>query len=84
MLEKYRATIHGDRIEWEGEEPAGLSSTSSIMVDVTVVAVDTRKPDSERAVAALREIAKRGGIKAIKDPVKWQRQIRKDRPLPGR
>lgn len=24
------------------------------------------------------------GLRAIKDPVAWQREIRKDRPLPGR
>ena len=39
--------------------------------------------DMDKAVAALREIAKRGGT-GIKDPVAWQREIRKDRPLPGR
>lgn len=86
MMEKYRATIQGDRIEWEGDEPTGLSSSGQITVDVTVVggSASEKKPDSKRAVAALRKIAERGGIKSIPDPVKWQREIRKDRPLPGR
>ena len=35
------------------------------------------------AVAILREIAARGGVD-IPDPVAWQREIRADRPLPGR
>ena len=38
----------------------------------------------ERALAALRRLAARGGIRSIPDPVTWQREQRKDRPLPGR
>ena len=37
-----------------------------------------------RALAALRRLAARGGIRSIPDPVAWQREQRKDRPLPGR
>ncbi len=37
---------------------------------------------------AMRELQalsnKHGSLKSIKDPVAWQREIRKDRPLPGR
>lgn len=32
----------------------------------------------------MEEKAKSGGIQEIKDPVKWQREIRKDKPLYGR
>ncbi len=86
MLEKYRATISGDKIEWEGEEPTALNANGRITVDITVVdsITSAHKPDSKRAVEALRKIAALGGIKSIPDPVKWQREIRKDRPLPGR
>ena len=38
----------------------------------------------ERALAALERLAARGGIRSIPDPVAWQREQRKDRPLPGR
>ena len=38
----------------------------------------------ERALAALQRLAARGGIRSIPDPVAWQREQRKDRPLPGR
>ena len=37
-----------------------------------------------RALTSLRRIAARGGIKHIPDPARWQREIRQDRPLPGR
>ena len=87
MAEKYRATIHGNTIEWEGDEPAELQQNSEITVEVLVVAVPRSKRqqlNSKKAVAALERIASRGGVKSIPDPVKWQREIRKDRRLPGR
>jgi hypothetical protein len=41
--------------------------------------------NSAKALAILKEIADRGNmIKIIPDPVAWQREIRKDRPLLGR
>lgn len=33
---------------------------------------------------AIRELQKINAYADIKDPVAWQREIRKDRPLPGR
>lgn len=36
------------------------------------------------AVSALEELAILGGIASIPDPPAWQRDIREDRPLPGR
>lgn len=86
MLEKYRATIHGDRIEWDGEAPKDLTQAASIKVDVTVVSAKPKlkKPNGKKMAEALAKIAARGGITSIKDPVKWQREVRKDRPLPGR
>jgi hypothetical protein len=42
------------------------------------------RPTRETALAALRQLRKMGTFKQIADPVAWQREIRKDRPLPGR
>lgn len=36
-----------------------------------------------RGIAAMKRLAARGGL-GIEDPVAWQREIREDRPLPGR
>lgn len=33
---------------------------------------------------AIRNLQQIGAFRTIKDPVAWQREIRKDRPLPGR
>ena len=50
---------------------------------------DTQKtkkvPNSNEALKHLRKIAENGGLKhIIPDPVAWQKEIRKDKPLLGR
>lgn len=41
--------------------------------------------DQKKAIEALDEISKRGKVaKLIKDPVSWQKDLRKDRKLPLR
>ena len=57
-------------------------------VEVVVTAVSSAEKERQNialALAILRRIAERGTLaKAIPDPVAWQREIRQDRPLPGR
>jgi len=52
--------------------------------EVTVLIVPARKRDNGRAIRWLRELAEAGGLHAIPDPAAWQREVRADRPLPGR
>jgi antitoxin component of MazEF toxin-antitoxin module len=40
--------------------------------------------DHQEFAKALKELQALGPFKSIEDPVAWQREIRKDRPLPGR
>ena len=85
MLEKYRATIHGDTIEWNGDIPEEVAKDGIMEVYVTRVRnTKNSEPNGKRAVEILQKIADRGGIASIPDPDKWLREIRKDRPLPGR
>lgn len=42
------------------------------------------KNNGEELYKLMKEKAKAGGIKSIKNPVKWQREQRKDKPLYGR
>jgi len=87
MLEKYRATIHGNTIEWNGRAPKGIDLNEAITVDVTLVdegAAQLKVPNGKRAVDALDKLAAAGGVKSIPNPDEWLREIRKDRPLPGR
>jgi antitoxin component of MazEF toxin-antitoxin module len=42
------------------------------------------KSDKKEFFDALEKVKKLKPYRDIKDPVAWQREIRKDRPLPGR
>jgi antitoxin component of MazEF toxin-antitoxin module len=44
----------------------------------------TAKQDPSEVKKAIRNLQQLGAYKDIKDPIAWQREIRKDRPLPGR
>jgi hypothetical protein len=45
---------------------------------------ESEQPSREMALAALKRLRERGTFRGIADPVAWQREIRSDRPLPGR
>ncbi len=62
--------------------PEGLRR-GKVMVIATLAKVTESAP-AGRAVDYLRKIAARGGIGSIADPARWQREIRRDRALPGR
>lgn len=42
------------------------------------------QPNGAAIAEIMERMAARGALSEIKDPVQWQRDIRKDRPLPGR
>ena len=43
-----------------------------------------KSSQGKRMAAALQRMADRQALSYIDDPAAWQREIRKDRPLPGR
>ncbi len=59
---------------------------SRLKVTATIHAVQdpSQQPTREDALAALRKLRELGTFKAIGDPTAWQREIRKERRLPGR
>jgi hypothetical protein len=85
MVEKYRATLYGDRLEWEDASPPKNDRPNGVSVEVSVVKT-VKRPSGEKMAAALRELANLpdGEFRSIRDPRLWQRQLRKDRELPGR
>ena len=83
MQRTYTGILTGDRIEWRGNAPP--PTAQPIEVQVTLV----EKPDERAARQArigqiLKELVRLNPFRDIEDPVAWQREIRKDRPLPGR
>jgi hypothetical protein len=86
VLNTYNAILKGNELEWLGEKPEGVGAGRPLKVQVKIVEEESeqKKPNGKLAVEALEKLAAMGGIKSIPDPVAWQREIRKDRPLPGR
>ena len=83
MSESYRAILKGDQLEWTDRVPSGLAREQP--VEVTILDEPDRIADRGRRMAeALEKLAAADAFSEISDPVEWQREIRKDRPLPGR
>ena len=83
MSETYRAILKGDQLEWTDVVPSDLASEQP--VEVTILDEPDGLGDRRRRMAeALEKLAAADAFSEIADPVEWQREIRKDRPLPGR
>ncbi len=85
----YRAVVKGDRLEWLGEIPPEIARNREVSVDVTILrderfSASRAANTGERMAAALEKLAASGAVASIEDPAAWQREIRRDRPLPGR
>ena len=88
MPATYRAVLQGNRLEWRDEEPEELPPDRKVEVVVTILD-DLESPVDAKArgaaiVEPLRKLAAAGGPKGFGDPAKWQREMRKERALPGR
>lgn len=86
MVRQYKAIIRGDRLEWIDQPPVlGAAASVTITVDDgDDIQTKTRQPGDRTVLNILENLAEDGGIKGIPDPVAWQREIRRDRELPGR
>lgn len=58
------------------------NSKLSVTATIHVLPSPGELPTQAEALAALRKLQELGTFNAITDPVAWQREIRKDRPLP--
>jgi len=86
MTATYEAILRGDRLEWSGEEPPHIAEAVAVQVTIleTPLAATADARRSQRVAAALERVAARDTLAAIADPVAWQRELRQERPLPGR
>jgi len=85
-MRTYRALLHGDRLEWLEDAPESQTD-APLRVHVTVL--EQEPPEGVHArgyamAAILEKLAERRTFSAITDPVRWQRELRQDRVLPGR
>jgi hypothetical protein len=84
-METYRAILKGDRLLWTESEPTHLEAEQAVEVTIldTPGEIDA-STQGQRMAKALEQLAATNALSEIKDPSEWQREIRKDRPLPGR
>jgi hypothetical protein len=86
MLRTYQALLKGNRLEWVGEAP-DYEGDRPVSVQVTMAepeALSNEAACGQQMAAILEKLAERGAVGEIQDPVAWQRELRQDRPLPGR
>jgi hypothetical protein len=86
MVRTYRALLRGDRLEWLGEAPESEAG-HLLSVQVTILEQGTVAEELTRGqamAAVLEQLAARGTLSDIADPVKWQRELGQDCTLPGR
>ena len=84
MNRAYKAILHGDRVEWLDGAP---EAEGPLTVEINIIgeSADELPDESSKPVSELFQIlADMGAFAEIDDPVAWQREIRRDRPLPGR
>lgn len=84
IAQTYRAVLRGDQVDWIDPPPHRQGETEVQITLLQPESEDERRARGRRAAAALERLAKAGAFDEIEDPVAWQREIRKDRPLPGR
>ena len=82
MQRTYEAILSNDRVDWTGEAP---DQKKPVRVQVTILEDIPQAQDRGRKMAeALKKLAKIDAFSSIGDPVAWQREMRRERPLPGR
>lgn len=82
LLEEIQQRLHELPLEKQSEV---LDFIAFLQQRTQLVIPSSAKPEKTgRIKSALQKLAELKLFKDIVDPVEWQRQIRKDRPLPGR
>ena len=84
MKRAYKAILHGDKVEWLNGAP---DTDEPLQVEITVDVDGTGDLIEEELSPVshlFQELADMGAFAEIDDPVAWQREIRRDRPLPDR
>ena len=78
---------HHDYVEWISGKPRmnePLEAQITIWQEPPKGDKRVDKKRGEKLARAFEKLSELGAFSEIEDPVEWQREIRKDRPLPGR
>ena len=87
MQTEYKAKLTDGKVEWNGTPPPPYLNGAELVVTVARPENYSEMSKEERGrgmAEALRELTKLNTFSSITEAVAWQREIREDRPLPGR
>lgn len=88
MLPTYKAILRGNYLEWRGNVSEHVPLDRAVAVYVTILdepVIDTAVGNQgQRMAAALEQLAEMHALPDIGDPLVWEREMRRDRELPGR
>jgi len=88
MLRTYKAILRGNYLEWSGDTPEREAAEGPKSVLVTLLDEPTsdalRADRGKRMAEALEKLAAIHALAEIENAAEWEREIRRDRSLPGR
>ena len=87
MLPTYKAIVKGNTIEWCNDVSEHIKPDSAVAVHITVLDESvpmTREERGQYMASALESLAEINALPAVRDPLAWERELRQERPLPGR
>src|SRR5688572_30546474 len=100
MAKSYEAILTGRQLDWTAGEPradqplrvvvtvvegGSTDSANGLPPDAVMHAPGVSKEERGRRMRdALEKLAASGAFADVRDPVEWQRDLRRDRRLPGR
>lgn len=85
MLQTFKALLVGNRLEWLDEVPQ--QTEHPIQVHVTLLesaSVSETRVGGQAMAEILTQLAELNALAEVTDPVAWQREVRRDRPVPNR
>ena len=89
MLQSYEAIYDHGRLIWTKDMPVLVRARVIVTLIDEQCAAELpdgarEVPNGTRLAAILTEMAEEGIGEIFGDPMEWQREARRDRPLPGR
>lgn len=87
MLSSYEAIYDHGLLTWLGETPGPVRARVIVTLMREPAAeetTDSQAPNGNRLSAILTRMAETDIGTIFGDPLEWQNEVRKDRPLPGR
>ena len=66
------------------QEPGPLSIHVTVLGTAGGAAANGQRERGRAMGAALEKLSQGGSLASVTDPVEWQREVRRDRELPGR